>query len=197
VETTQLGVRKGDRVYVDTQLDGGKVFARNIRVESTVSSADARGQVVQYDSKSGAMVMREELSSQDVTLRLNSKTGIRYGSQAVSPVDLRPGSLVDVRFAPGDGGHDVAQEISIIAMPGTSFVFAGRITYLDLHLGTFAVDNRSDQKLYELHFDPASTPVTDQLVVGADVTVRAVFDGTQYVAGNIAINRGTTEAKEQ
>src|SRR4051812_34289596 len=34
VETTQLGIHKGDRVYVDTQLDKGRLFARNIQVQT-------------------------------------------------------------------------------------------------------------------------------------------------------------------
>ena len=33
-ETTQLTVKKGDRVYLDTQLFEGKVFAKNVHVES-------------------------------------------------------------------------------------------------------------------------------------------------------------------
>src|SRR5262249_51616637 len=40
-ETTQMGIHKGDRVYVDTMLDGARVFARNIRVQSQVGAADA------------------------------------------------------------------------------------------------------------------------------------------------------------
>ncbi len=197
VETTQLGIRKGDRVYVDTQLDGTRVFARNIRVESTTLPADARGQIVQYDPKSGTMILREELSSQDVTLHVDPKTGIRFSGQAGSTANLQPGSLVAVRFAPGGAERGVAQEISIIAAPGTSFVFAGRVTYLDLHLGTFAVENRTDQKTYELHFDPATSLAANQLVVGLEVTARAVFDGTRYTVTNLTVNRGTAQAREE
>jgi len=43
VETTQMGLRKGDKVYVDTLTDHGRVLAKNIRVQATMQTADARG----------------------------------------------------------------------------------------------------------------------------------------------------------
>src|SRR5581483_8384884 len=58
VETTQLGIHKGDRVYVDTMLDGSAVFARNIRVRSQGQPAHAEGQVVSFDPQSGVLVLR-------------------------------------------------------------------------------------------------------------------------------------------
>ena len=38
-----LGINKGDRVYVDTQLDHATLFARNIRVLTEAGPAYARG----------------------------------------------------------------------------------------------------------------------------------------------------------
>ena len=189
VETTQLGIRKGDRVYVDTQLDGTKVFARNIRVDTTTTPADARGQIVAFDARTGTMQLRDDLSSEEVNFQVNPETGIQHAGKAATLADLKPGTLVAVRFSPEEAKGGLAREISILAMPGSSFVFAGKVTYLDLHLGTFAVNNGTDQKTYELHFDPASTPAADQLVVGAEVTVRAVFDGTRYVASHITVKQ--------
>ena len=46
VETTQLAIRKGDRVYVDTMLDNTRVFARNVRINTGVTAANASGQGV-------------------------------------------------------------------------------------------------------------------------------------------------------
>ncbi len=193
VETTQLGVRKGDRVYVDTMLDGSKVFARNIRVETTTTPADARGQIMYYDPRSGTMRLRDELSSQEVTFNVASGTTIRNAGEPASAADLKPGSLVAVRFSPASPNHGSAQEISIIAMPGTTFTFAGTVTYLDLHLGTFALENRTNQKTYELRFDPATSGAADKLTVGVDVTVSATFDGNSYVANTITVNQAKAE----
>ncbi len=193
VETTQLGVRKGDRVYVDTMLDGSKVFARNIRVATTTTPADARGQILYYDANSGMMRLRDELSSQEVTFQVGSSTAIRNAGATGSRSDLKPGSLVAVRFSPEGPDRGAAQESSIIAVPGTTFVFAGTISDLDLHLGTFAIQNRTDQKTYELRFNPANVAAKDKLTVGAEVTASAVFDGSSYVANNITVNQTKAE----
>src|SRR5690349_1805367 len=40
-ETTQLSVKQGDRVYLDTQLFAGKIFAKNVHVETGGGPADA------------------------------------------------------------------------------------------------------------------------------------------------------------
>ena len=54
VETTILGVHKGDRVYVDTLLDqnNNKIFAKNLRVITDTGLApDIRLFVIYYDPK--------------------------------------------------------------------------------------------------------------------------------------------------
>ncbi len=194
VETTQLGIRKGDRVYVDTMLDGDHVFARNVRVENEVGPADARGQVVGYDPKTGAMTVLDELSSQDVTVRVTPSTVIRQNNQpAAARTTLRPGTLIAIQFAPDRTKGGVAQQISIIAVPGTAFVFDGVVTYLDLHLGTLALTNRTDNKSYELHFSPGARDVADNVTVGADVTINAVFDGAQYKVNSLTVNQAKRE----
>ncbi len=193
IETTQLGIRKGDRVYVDTMLDGPHVFARNIRVETQAGQADARGQLVGYDPQSGAMTVRDELSSQEVTVQVTPNTAIRQNNEPVARSALRTGSLIAIQFAPDRAKGGVAQQISIIAVPGTSFLFDGTVTYLDLHLGTLALTNRTDNKSYELHFNPAARNVADNLAVGADVTIRAVFDGAQYNVNTLTVNQARKE----
>ena len=44
-ETTFAQIKKGDRVYVDTMSDKRGIFARNVRVVTNSTPADARGQV--------------------------------------------------------------------------------------------------------------------------------------------------------
>lgn len=175
VETTQLGIRKGDRVYVDTQLDGSQIFARNIRVENTAGPADARGQIVSVDAKRGTVVVRDELSSQPVTFRVDSKTTVK--GKGTSMADLTPGSLVTLRFSPDHGG--VAQEINIAAKPGETFTFAGKVTHLDVSRGMIAIQNATDGRTYDVRFDPGSVD-TNGLIVGADVAITATFDGSGY-----------------
>jgi hypothetical protein len=192
IETTMLGIRKGDRVYVDTLLDGGRVFAKNIRVQTESHPADARGQIVAYDAKDARMEMRDELSAQPVTFRINPDTVVRHGDQKGSLADLQPGALVDVRFSPERAGQGVAREITVIAKPGSEFVFAGKVTHLNLAKGVLAMQNRTDNKSYEIHFDPG-TGHYDNLGVGSEISAQAVFDGSQYVARNITVTQAKAE----
>lgn len=192
IETTMLGIRKGDRVYVDTLLDGGRVFAKNIRVQTESHPADARGQIVAYDAKDGRMEMRDELSAQPVTFRINPDTVVRHGGQKGSLADLEPGALVDVRFSPERAGQGVAREITVFAKPGSEFVFAGKVTHLNLAKGVLAMQNRTDNKSYEIHFDPNAGHY-DNLGVGSEISAQATFDGSQYVARNITVTQAKAE----
>jgi hypothetical protein len=188
-ETTQIAIHKGDRAYIDTMLDNGRVFARNIRVQSQAGPADASGQVESFDASSGVLRLRDQLSSEPITFRIDAGTAIRRDGRVNSLAEVKPGSLVTLRFAPGGRARGVVKEISIIAVPGTSFTFAGKVTHLDLRSRTFAVENQSDGKTYDMTFDPSK--MEKDLFVGSDVTVVATFTGTGYQAENIVIHQET------
>ncbi len=188
IETTMLGIRKGDRVYVDTLLDSRNIFAKNIRVQSEAQPADARGQIVAYDAKAGRMEMRDELSSQPVTFSVSGDTVVRHGSEKASLADLQPGSLIDVHFSPERAGRGIAREITIYATPGSEFVFAGKVTHLDMRRGILAVQNQTDNKSYEVLFDPASGHY-ENLGVGSEIMAKAVFDGARYTARAITVTQ--------
>jgi hypothetical protein len=184
VPSTQLVIRKGERVYVDTMLDGAKVFARNIRVVTGKQAADARGQITRNDAASGRITVQDELSAQPVSFRVTPATVVKEGSGSSTLAQLQPGSLVTVKFSPERGNHDVAQEISVIAAPGSVFTFYGRITYLNMSTRTVAVANESDKKTYDIKFTP--TAVDPQMLgEGKLVLVKARFNGSGYTADNI------------
>ncbi len=185
-ETTQLGVKKGDRVYVDTQLDSNRVFARNIRVESSVGPADASGQVVSFDPADGVLTMRDSLSSAPVNFRVDQHTTLKLQGNSGSTRDLVPGALVNFRFAPQ---NDAAQEVAIIAVPGSIFSFSGKVTHLDMSTGLLSVENATDNKPYDLHFDHDTPGVSRQLTEGADVSVQVVFNGTGYRVTSVTVNQ--------
>lgn len=194
-ETTQLAVKKGDRVYLDTQLNQGAVFAKNVHVASTTNPADASGQIVSFDPRSGDVLVRDELSGSPVTFRLGQSTTIKNGSSSGSRADLRPGALVAVRFSPTARGRGIADEVSIIAEPGTAFTYFGRVTHLDLHAGLLAIENQADGKAYEVHFDSSTVHVPNDLTVGSQVTVVATFTGRTYDAQSIQVNAGAAQAR--
>jgi uncharacterized protein DUF5666 len=187
IETTQLGIHKGDRVYVDTMLDKTRVFARNVRVITQLASVDARGRVVKYDAASGAMTLQDELSSEPVTFHVNSATALKNDHGSASASDLKPGTLVTVKLTPGRGKHDVAREVSVLAVPGATFTFSGRITYVNLRSRVMAVENESDKKTYEINFNPANVSNSNALHEGAQATIQAEFTGDGYMARNVAV----------
>src|SRR3954469_14110127 len=63
VETTQLAIHKGDRVYVDTMLDNTRVFARNVRINTGVTAANASGQITSFNPKTGALTLRDQIAA--------------------------------------------------------------------------------------------------------------------------------------
>ena len=136
------------------------------------------------------MVVNDPLSPEPVTIRFTSSTKFCVKQNAVPVTDLRPRSLVSVKFRPGSEGGVVAGEISILAQPGNDFLFAGRVANLDLHTGLLVLEDPRDKKTYEVHFNPSTVRIDGDLVEGADVSVSADFDGTRYTTNSITINSG-------
>jgi cold shock CspA family protein len=192
-ETTQLALKKGERVYVDTQLDNNRhdIFARNIRVGVAQLPADADGQIVNVDQKHNELTLRDTINSVPVRFAVDQDTRISSGQRPAAFKDVKPGTLVHVRFAAESPNRGLAREINILALPGAAFTFAGRITYLDLHRGLMAVQNSGDEKNYQVHFTPAQAQERSRLGVGTDVSVVATFDGSKYTAQSINVaNKG-------
>jgi hypothetical protein len=192
-ETTVLAIHKGDRVYADTMLDGGKVFAKNVRVITEPGIAEVRGQVMATDAQKGTVRVQDQLSARPVTFSVSGATKYSSFKGNANSADVQPGALVDVQFAVGRSNHDVAQEIVVLAKPGDDYVFSGVVTNLDLRSDTLALENRSDQETYDLHFNPAAMEDSRQLKVGSEVTAHATFDGKQYRASNLRIEKTNSQ----
>jgi hypothetical protein len=185
-ETTQANLHKGDRVYVDTMLDGPRVFAKNIRVITQLLPADATGQVLSYDQRTKTMTLQDQISARRVSLSIGPQTVVsKENHVAGSDADLRQGCLVAVKFAPGTGRRGTAQQINILATPGTMVNFAGKVTHLDLRKGLIAVENDTDHQTYDIALDPGYK-LKDGITVGSQVRVTATFTGNGYKAEAIA-----------
>lgn len=199
IETTQLAIKKGERVYVDTMLDRQRheVFARNIRLGVPVPSADADGQIIQVDPLTGTVILRDQINSSPIRFSVDRNTKIIYGSNPATLNELKAQSLVHVRFSPERPDRGLAHEIRIIAAPGSSFTYIGKITYLDVHRGMLALVNDLDQRNYEIHFDPARTDARDNLGIGSQVRIVAVFEGMRYTAQSITVTRSASAAEKE
>lgn len=181
-------LRRGDRVYIDTVLDGDSIFALNIRLKRSASAGESQGVVLSYRGDRGELTMRDMLSPHAFSVRLNPSTRIVKGGRPVSASEIVPGSLVNVKLGAQQGGHDWAREISVLAVPGASFTFAGQVTSLDLRIGLLVLTSTTDRKTYEIYFDSGVLAIDDNVHPGVDVTVLTRFEGNRYVARSLTIN---------
>ncbi len=190
-------LKPGSRVYVDTMLNGDQVFARTIRVQTEPTQGDARGQIVAYDSRHQVLTLREQVSPQPVKLRVTQQTAIQRNGKPGSLSDLQRGALVTVQFEPSSNDRDVARTIHVLATPGSSFIFAGTVTFLDLRARRMAIDNRTDNQNYEIALDSVPDSMIRDLRVGSDATVKAVFDGENYQARTVDVANTTANSNSQ
>lgn len=183
-------LQSGARVYVDTSMAGSDIFARNIRILSQAANGESNGQIESYDPKSGELLVRDVLAAEPTKFHLEPNASVLRDGHPATNADLHPGTLVSLKFGPSANGPGVVREITILAEPGGQFVFAGRVTHLDVHSGLLVVADPRDSKSYDIHFDPAMGGIEDRLQEGVDVTVTTSFDGANYVAKSIVVNPG-------
>ena len=183
-----------DHASVQTVLDGSNVYAVSIHILSQAPEGDCQGLVLSYDQSSGKLTIQSDLSPLPIHLSVPpgvpiARTGERlFTAQQSGLSDLVRGTLISVRFASNPAGQDVASRISILAVPGSAFIFTGNITYLDVPAGRMALVDPRDGKSYQIAFEPASIPVSANLRVGENVMVTASYNGVAYVASEIAAN---------
>jgi hypothetical protein len=186
-EASIADLREGERVYLDTILDGDTVFARSIRLKSSQAVGESQGVVLKYTAERGEMTVRDAISPVPVRVRVASSTQFFQGGQKVPASTFSEGCLVAVKFDAEGNGHEVAREISILALPGTRYTFAGQVVHVDLRTGLLVINASTDRKTYEVYLDPSVTP-NENLHAGAVVTVVTNFEGSRYVARSVAIN---------
>lgn len=184
---TAADMHEGERVYLDTILDGSTVFARAMRLDNARAAGESQGIVVKYRSDRGELTFRDSLTPNVIQVRVNSATRVKQGDRAVRIGELVPGSLISVGFTSDGAGKNTASEISILALPGTSYTFAGEIVHIDLRSGLLVLNSSTDHKTYEVYLSPSATP-DDGLHPGTSVTVVTNYDGTRYVVRSINVN---------
>jgi hypothetical protein len=185
--TTVADLHEGERVYLDTILDGANVFARTIRLTGPRASGTSQGMVVKFRGDRGELSVRDPLSPNPVEVRVNSSTKVLQGDRTVPIGALVPGSLVSVRFSSWQGARNTATEISILARPGAAYTISGQVVHIDLRTGLIVLNSFIDHKPYEVYLPPSINP-DENLHPGATVTALTNFDGTRYVVRSIKFN---------
>lgn len=189
-------LRKGDRVYLDTILDGDMVFARNIRLRRAAATGESQGVVVSYRQDKNELMLRDSIAPRTFEVRTNSWTRIMKGDRQVSTSYLTPGTLIAIKFGSQQDGRDVAHEISILAMPGSTFTFVGKVAGIDLRTGLLAINSSIDRKTYEVYLN-SDANVNYDLRPGAQVTVVARYDGSRYVVQSVSVNSASNATPRQ
>jgi hypothetical protein len=189
-------IQPGHRVYVDTMLNGNQIFAKTIRLETTTDQGDARGQVVIVDAAHGMLKLREEVAPEPFQFRLTPQTAIMLKGRRANASEVLPGALVKINFA-ADANGSLVREIEVLANPGETFTFVGKITFLDLRLKRFAIANQTDHETYDITLDRVGRGQIRGLRVGSDTVVKAVFDGKNYQAQSIEINSSARDEARQ
>jgi hypothetical protein len=180
-------LKKGDRVYVDTTLDGIDIFARTVRLTETAPTGQSSGQILGFKPEKGELILRDELSPEPVKMRIGADTVIQQGDKPATSSNLRPGTLVALSFLPGFGGMPKVSRISILASPGALFVFSGHIQDFDLHRGLLVLLDPRDNQSYQVTVSPYTQGLMRDLRQGMDITVQASFNGRSYEARDITI----------
>ena len=178
-------LRQGERVYLDTILDGTTVFARAIRLSAASAAGQSQGIVMKL--RNAELTLRDGLDPSPVPIRLSPSTRFVLEGRAVPASTMRLGSLIAVTFDAQGNGHDLAREINILALPGTRYTFTGRVMHIDLRTGLLALISSVDHKTYEIYLDSMVTP-DDNLQPGATVTVVASFQDSRYISRIITID---------
>ena len=186
-------LHSGDRASVETVLDGTNVFALSIHMLSHPPEGECQGQVLSFDPGSHELTVSSALSREPIQLLVPPGTPTIREGQAASPsapgsTNFTAGTLLSVKFESDNQGRGVARQITILATPGSTFVFSGDIATLDLHTGLLGLVDPAGDKTYQLSFDPARIPLSQNLHRGEHVKVTASFSGARYVASAIAVD---------
>jgi hypothetical protein len=188
-----LDLKPEDHASIETTLDGDNVFALRIHMLSELPQGECDGQVLSYNPRSSELVVNSALSSQPVRIRVPAGTPVvRTGQPDFTAAqrgidDLARGTLVDVKFQSGLDGMGVAARIEVRATPGSTFVFSGDVSFLDVPGGQLVIVDPSDNQSYQFAFNASQFPAARQLRQGTHVRLTASFDGNRYRATQITI----------
>ena len=176
-------IKKGDRVYLDTQNIHGTLFARQVQVNNRTVPGEVKGRVTEFDPQSGRLRIFDNLSGSELALLITPETRITLRDRGADRSHIQAGAFVTSRYQPGRGANQ-AQEIQVIVAPGESFRFLGTVRNLDLKAGYVSVENESDNTIYELRASPDEMRA-QELSIGSEVDAQAQFDGNDYVVQSL------------
>lgn len=184
-------LRPSEHASVQTTLDGTSVFAISVHILSQLQQGDYRGEVVGYNPTTGDLDLTSGRGGDPIRVRVSSDTKFERKGQGTfrsaqsGPADLQRGTLVSIQFDPDGKGRASATQITLLATPGSKFVFSGNLIALDMHTGTMMLLDPRDDQNYRIEFDPSTIPAIQNVHGGQRVRITAEYDGTRYLAQDI------------
>ena len=185
-------LRPSDHASVQTMLDGTTIFAVSVHILSQLQEGDYRGQVVSYEPTTGDLELVSGKGGDPIRMRVTGDTKFEREGQSsfragqTGPEDLQPGALVSVKFEPDGKGHGIATQLTFFATRGSSFVFSGNLVGLDMHAGFLMLLDPTDNRSYQIDFNPGAISSIQNIHSGQRVRITAEYDGARYLAHDIA-----------
>jgi hypothetical protein len=184
-------LRPSSHASVQTTLDGTAVFALSVHILSQLQQGAYSGEVRSYNPSTGELELTSGLGGEPVRFTVsNDAKFARKGqgsfiSSQSGPSDLQKGSLVAIDFEPDGKGRGTITKVTVLATPGSHFVFSGNLIALDMHSGTMVVLDPTNNQSYQIEFNSSSIASMPNVRPGQQVRVAAEYDGTRYLAHNV------------
>jgi hypothetical protein len=178
---------------IETTLDGTSIFALRIHLLSEQPEGHIDGQVMSYNGQTGELKVRLTGTNDVLTLTVPAgATFARVGqkafaSQPTGSSDLVRGSIIEVTFRSKGDGPGLASQIDVLAVPGSTFVFHGNLSSIDLQAGRMTIASNAESRPMDVSFDPNQFAVAHDLHNGATVVVTTRFDGMRYVVSGMTV----------
>jgi hypothetical protein len=173
----------GSVVSVDTVMDGGKLFAVSVRAGTTTAS-EMDGQVVRYDAAKSQLTLRDPMSPENFSVKITSSSVLLNQGKATSAQNLVAGTLVRAWFS---GAQRTVTKLEILAEPGHSFTFQGKVIAVDLRSRVLSLSNDTDDSIRELAIDSLDSASLGLLKENASVRILAEFDGERYKVRSLSL----------
>jgi hypothetical protein len=184
--------RPTQHASVQTTLDGSSVFALSVHILSKVKEGEYRGEVAGFDPATGNLELVTGKGRDPITIRVTNETKFErigqssFASAKSDSSDLLQGTLVSIAFEPDGKGRGSATQITLLATPGSRFVFDGNLLSLDVHTGIMTLLDPRDNRNYQIAFDPGTASWNQIVHAGQHVRITAEYDGTRYVAQDVS-----------
>ena len=178
---------------IQTTLDGTSVFAISVHILSQPQKGAYQGEVMSYRPTTGDLELAGGQGGTPIRFKVsNDATFTRKGQASFvasqsGPSDLKTGSIVSIEFQPDGKGKGTITKVTVLATPGSQFVFSGELIALDMHTGTMVLLDPTNNQSYQIEFSSTSMSSMPDVRPGQRVRVAAEYDGTRYVAHNVTV----------